>query len=377
MVVTPLSFSASMMRLKPSVSSCSTPVALASDISLPSSRLFYVYLPGIARASLDVHVALDVVAQAQRVLAHQPLGALGVPRLQRRHDLLVVDDGAPCPVLLEDGALPDGAHVEEQAVGDVHDQRVLAEPDDGLVELDVGLGILAHLAGDLVLRELVDERVQARELAGRRLLGGEPRRHALQCRPHCDHVEDLGLGLAHDENAAARHDLDQPFLVQLGERLAQRRAADAEALRQVALVETQLRVIGVDVHVEDGRLERVVGARLEAQTLADGSDLEMRIRHQTPRWAGLPLTARGFWYTIRQDLGSKKCVAPCAFAPASRASPLSRMQHCRLARVASALLAYCTDRTIGTSYTRCAQDGRSTAAGLVPILLARGNERQG
>ena len=139
------------------------------------------------------------------------------------------------------------------------------------------------LRGDLVLRELVDQRVQLGDLRGARVLGGKPRRHALERRPHRDHVEDLGLGLAHDEDAAARDDPDEALLVELRQRLAQRRAADAEALRQIALVEPQLGLVGVDVHVHDGGLERIVGARLQAQAFADRGDLQLGVGHVTPR----------------------------------------------------------------------------------------------
>ena len=52
----------------------------------------------------------------------------------------------------------------------------------------------------------------------------------------------------------AGDDAHQALLIELGQRFAQRRAADAEALRQIALVEAQLGLVGVDVHVEDCRL---------------------------------------------------------------------------------------------------------------------------
>ena len=128
------------------------------------------------------------------------------------------------------------------------------------------------------------------------MLGGKPRRHAFERRPHRDHVEDLGLGLAHDEDAAARNDPDQALLVELRQRLAQRRAADAEALRQIALVEPQLGIVGVDVHVHDGGLERLVGARLQAQAFADRarSSAGCRPRRTSIRAIG----ARSAWFLV-------------------------------------------------------------------------------
>src|SRR5438876_3195795 len=41
--------------------------------------------------SIELDEALDVVAQTQRVLAHEALGAVGIACFQRRHDLLVID----------------------------------------------------------------------------------------------------------------------------------------------------------------------------------------------------------------------------------------------------------------------------------------------
>ena len=184
----------------------------------------------------------------------------------------------------------------------------LPSADDRLVELDVGVGVLAHLGGDLVAaRTGRPESCRPASSRVARLLGGEPRRHALQRRPDRDHVEDLGLGLAHDEDAAAGDDPDQAFLVELRQRLAQRRAADAEALRQIALVEPQLGVVGVDVHVHDGGLERLVGARLEAQALADRSDFQLRVGHGRTLTAGTP---HYLWFLVYHTPHSARDASP-------------------------------------------------------------------
>src|SRR5215475_11200322 len=152
MVATPLSLSASMTRWKPSVSSCSPTVSVLCAVVgmlLPPLRFFscaasavrfaapspsdglrprshpkapitvspptWATFPAqsllfffcVACRSVERNVALDVVAQSQRVLAHETLRAVGIARLEGGHDLLVIDDRPLGAVLLEDGALPD------------------------------------------------------------------------------------------------------------------------------------------------------------------------------------------------------------------------------------------------------------------------------
>src|SRR5260221_14293125 len=67
--------------------------------------------------------------------------------------------------------------------------------------------------------------------------GDQARRHALERGPGPDHVDDLALGPAHHDDAAARHGLHKTVLLQHRDGFANRGAADAEALRQSALVE--------------------------------------------------------------------------------------------------------------------------------------------
>ena len=54
--------------------------------------------------------------------------------------------------------------------------------------------------------------------------------------------------LLHDKDAAARPGADKAFLLEQGHRLADRRAADPEPLRQPPLVEPDLLRMVVDVH---------------------------------------------------------------------------------------------------------------------------------
>ena len=108
-----------------------------------------------------------------------------------------------------------------------------------------------------VLGEGVDELVQAGDFLVARRLRDKARRHAFQRRPDGDHLDDFGLGLADDEDAAPRGDADQPFLFELRQRLTERRAADAKLQGQGALVEPQLGVGIIDVHGRNGGLQSV------------------------------------------------------------------------------------------------------------------------
>ena len=94
-------------------------------------------------------------------------------------------------------------------------------------------------------RNAVHQPAQIGDLVVGGALGGEPRRHAFERRHDRDHLDDLALRLAHDKDAAARPGADKAFLLQQGHRLADRRAADPEPLREPPLVEPDL--------VRDGR----------------------------------------------------------------------------------------------------------------------------
>ena len=78
---------------------------------------------------------------------------------------------------------------------------------------------------------------QRRDLVVAGVLGDQARRHAFERRPGGDHLDHLALGLAHHIDAAARHRAHEALALELRHRLAHRRAADAEILRELALVE--------------------------------------------------------------------------------------------------------------------------------------------
>ena len=87
------------------------------------------------------------------------------------------------------------------------------------------------------------------------VLGDQPRRHAFERRPGGDHLDHFGPGLAHDIDAAARHRAHEAFALELRHRLAHRRAADAEILRELALVEADVLAAAIDVHRHDDVLQ--------------------------------------------------------------------------------------------------------------------------
>ena len=66
-----------------------------------------------------IRVFRDVLGKAERVIAHQLLGARGVARLQRLDDVHVVADRAVGAVLLADRLSPDHPHVGEQVLREI------------------------------------------------------------------------------------------------------------------------------------------------------------------------------------------------------------------------------------------------------------------
>ena len=107
--------------------------------------------------------------------------------------------------------------------------------------------------------ELVEHMAQRTDVRVGGVQRRQTRRHALQRSPHFDHLDDLLLGLAHDEHAATRHRTQKTFLLEQRHRLADRRPAHAERLPELPLVEADLVAMGVDVRVHDRLLERGVG----------------------------------------------------------------------------------------------------------------------
>src|SRR5581483_1291336 len=151
MVVRPLSFSASMRRWKPSVSSCvSSAAPLADSLRLVVCviRLFSrrIARPGsFVRSTQEVAVLLHMRCEIERVLPGELLGELGIPPLQRLDDLEMINDGALSPVVLADRHLPDRTHMDKEVLRHVGNAFIAAHLDNRLVKLDVRIGIFVEM----------------------------------------------------------------------------------------------------------------------------------------------------------------------------------------------------------------------------------------
>src|SRR4051795_9104291 len=139
----PLSFSASMTRWKPSVSSCVSSAGLAAALVAAWSFSIVACVIGGDPPGWDFGVALrsvekgavllDMGGQVEIVLELETRGGLAVPRLERLDDLHVVGDRPRGAGAVTDRHAPDGAHMDEQVLGRVGDELVAAHPDNRLV----------------------------------------------------------------------------------------------------------------------------------------------------------------------------------------------------------------------------------------------------
>ena len=165
--------------------------------------------------------------------------------------------------------------MHQQVAGQVRDHRAVAKRNDLLVEADIGFRVLVEMLVRLAVEELREGATQAGQILVRGGGAGEPRRHALQRRPGLDHADDLALRLLDDEHAAPGLVAHEAFLLQHRQRLADRRAAHAERLRQAALIEPHIPGLAVDVHVGDRGFQRLVGQRPQARRRNDRLDREI------------------------------------------------------------------------------------------------------
>src|SRR4051795_4493076 len=192
--------------------------------------------PGSGSLSIEVvDRVLHMVGQVQCVVSDQALGELAVAGLERFDDVHVVDDRALGAVVLADGPAPDRPHMHEQVLDKLEDHRRLRQLDDALVEAQVGGRVLVEMRPQPAVLEVREQRAERADLLVGRALADQARGHRLEGRPDRDHLEDLGLALAHDVDAAPRNDADEALVLEARERLAHGRAAYAEPGRQCRL----------------------------------------------------------------------------------------------------------------------------------------------
>ena len=226
----------------------------------------------------------DVGGKAQRVVARAFLGEFGVACFQRLDDRQMLGQRGRGAILPPDGQLPVAAHVQQDVVGHVDQHRRLRQRDQRLMEGDIGLGVfLDMILRQTVLAEILEEIAQRRDVLLARGGRDQARGHALERGPGADHVDDLGLGAADHDDAAARHGFDEAVLFQHRDGFANRGAADAEAFGQRALVEHHLLGRRIDVHLENSFLQGLIGLVLEARLRRNPDDCNISLSHDRRR----------------------------------------------------------------------------------------------
>src|SRR6185312_10074050 len=154
----PFSLSASIRRWNPSVSSRSASGELALTVCTAASAMGVLpepFLPSLCPfPSIQIIGVLgDMLGKAERMIAHQGLGAQRVAPFQRFDDVHVIADRAVGPVLLADGLAADHPHMGEQVLGELDQRLVAAQSDDALVKLDIELRIFVEMGAHRAVLE--------------------------------------------------------------------------------------------------------------------------------------------------------------------------------------------------------------------------------
>jgi tricarballylate dehydrogenase len=238
----------------------------------------------------------------EEVLACRRLGRVGVARLDRREDGLVLGVRRHAAALDAHRRAAEQRHRAPQAQQGTLEIAVARRPVEERVELPVELGQPARVIGERNLRG--DELPDFIDLDVRRVPGDQARRHALQ---HAAEIIELHRRLMverRDDRTRARHDRDQAFRLQPADRLAHRRAADTELARQLRLAQPRPRQ-------QFSRLDR--GFELLVSVLASGhaaTFLPLRnLREFCPpvssRQSRLDLTTRAALCTVVYLFGAR------------------------------------------------------------------------
>src|SRR5580704_6646758 len=167
MVLMPLSLSASMIRWKPSVISCSASAAAGIDFTAASAM-------GLSSRSHSVQIVgvfLNVLGKAERMIAHQFLGAHSVARFQRFDNVHVIADRTIDAILLADSLAAKHPHMRKKIFGEINHYAVAAQTHQRLVEFDIGFGILVEVRTQLAVVERGEHPAQRSDLVVARVLG--------------------------------------------------------------------------------------------------------------------------------------------------------------------------------------------------------------
>ena len=189
--------------------------------------------------------------QTHRVFPNQPRRQIRIPRFQRFDDAHVIHDRPARPILFFHRPTPHRVHMHEQPVSHRFQQFAPGHFQDHLVETDIGLGIFRQIGTGGTFAMPCCVNAQGRNLTIRRQFRRQPRGHAFQRRPGHDHLQNFIQRLAQHKHALARPDFNETFLFQPRQRLAQRRPRHRQLLGQPAFIKPQIRVIFVDIHVDD------------------------------------------------------------------------------------------------------------------------------
>ena len=175
------------------------------------------------------------------------------------------------------------------------------------MKLHVGVGIFFQIGAHRIAAVLHREFPQRLQFGVAGIFRGQPGCHAFQRSPGHDHFQNLFARFAADEDAFARHDLDQPLLRQPGQRLSDRGARNAKTLRQLPLVQPQVGIGAVNVHVQNGGAQHVEGMILQSEAVSYRAKL-VADRHEfiPPQRSTAMISDSAsqvvLWYTIHRSM---------------------------------------------------------------------------
>src|SRR5438477_3634306 len=128
------------------------------------SRALLIFVSSVACRVEKIAVRFDMAGEAQRVLARQPLGEIGVAPFERLDYAHVIGNRARRPVFLVDRDLANRPHMDEQVFGHLGEQRAAAHFYNRLVKRDVRIGVLVEPFAAVSMTEFVHQAVPLGDL---------------------------------------------------------------------------------------------------------------------------------------------------------------------------------------------------------------------